>query len=100
MSFKLIGRSRGGQLKIIAAILKPSVTAKILDHLDLSSSALPRSPAQVQHFRSRVVLVTAFSGLFLIKLAFSLGGLLSKRQKSTQKQHALLCRLGINLSNL
>ncbi|SFN04493.1 transposase [Nitrosomonas communis] len=37
----------GGALKIIATILKKAAITKILDHLGLSSSAPPRSPAQV-----------------------------------------------------
>ena len=36
----------GGTLKIIAAILNPTVIAKVLTHLGLSARAPPRSPAR------------------------------------------------------
>ncbi len=36
----------GGTLKIIAAILDPSVIAKILAHLGLPTRAPPRAPAR------------------------------------------------------
>ncbi|MGH8531525.1 MAG: hypothetical protein ACREV1_02065 [Gammaproteobacteria bacterium] len=38
--------TRGGTLKIIAAILNPTVIAKVLTHLGLSARAPPRSPAR------------------------------------------------------
>jgi hypothetical protein len=37
----------GGKMKIIAAILKSSVIAKILKHLDLHPRVPPRAPAQI-----------------------------------------------------
>jgi hypothetical protein len=36
----------GGPLTIIAAILDPTVIAKVLTHLGLSARAPPRSPAR------------------------------------------------------
>jgi hypothetical protein len=40
----------GGKLKIIAAILKHSAIAKILNHLGLPTRAPPRSPAPTDSF--------------------------------------------------
>ena len=41
-------QSRGGKLKIIAAILEQPVTEKILTHLGLQARAPPRAPARGQ----------------------------------------------------
>ena len=38
--------SRGGDLRIIAAILEPSVIEKILTHLALQARAPPRAPGR------------------------------------------------------
>ena len=44
--------TRGGELKIIAAILEQPVVEKILMHLGLQARAPPRSPARGQALKA------------------------------------------------